>query len=517
MLCDALHQGAEGQGAFYLGTGGRGFAMFQTNTNDSQALMQRQLLEQAAASRSLGGNVQGLGALGSLQGFNPSTIANWSTAALSGSLFRPSADASDQAYKQAAAATAAAQAAMNPTDASPQVQEFIGWLAPFLNGATAGDAKQALASAGAGQLASYSPAVNVSQELLANAAAAPTQAAGAGIGGLMSGGPSLLQQASGPMMVDNSAGGPQGQAVGSRPRDEDVQSLLGKVQRRLQQNRESARKCRQRKKAYLQRLEEELLALQAKEQSGSAAPTAPTAAAPAGAPGEASCPGTTSEDAAQAGAVALASLLAWREEYDVTVTKLCEELRGSPMLADEARVRALVESCAELLRKHVPLMEELIKHDMFAVLAGHHLLPEERLVLWMGGIRPSDMLQLVTRELANKHMLETGQAEQLARLQESWSHQEEALQHGFTQLKSTMLSEQLLAGDEAGATGPSPRLLGKMDAMRMLLQRAEGSRTNYHQQLQECLSCRQFAMALVVPATVVAQLRRLRSACSEGR
>lgn len=73
------------------------------------------------------------------------------------------------------------------------------------------------------------------------------------------------------------------------------------VQRRLHQNRESARKCRQRKKAYLLDLEKELTSLRRKYDELKA--TKVTNAAP-------------SVNTSRAGAEAISALMNWQQEWD---------------------------------------------------------------------------------------------------------------------------------------------------------------------------------------------------------
>lgn len=110
------------------------------------------------------------------------------------------------------------------------------------------------------------------------------------------------------------------------------------MQRRLHQNRESARKCRQRKKAYLQDLEEELNTLRRNYQDLKASKV--TTVAPAA---------NTSRE----GAEAIGALLNWQQEWETSLARVRrlinaagtdEQLEYVLVVAWTVRVKSIIRS-----------------------------------------------------------------------------------------------------------------------------------------------------------------------------
>lgn len=485
--------------------------MFQASMGEANALLQQQL----AAAAAVAGHQHG----GQQQGFTSEALASLQQAlnVTGPTLIQPVAAPDPNTFNKN---NAAQLHQLGPADVAggnnSQVTDFIGWLANAYNAGGQGNGANPLAVSGALPFVGNGNAGEVnSQNRVAAAAAVPAVATGA----------STQLPAAG---LINNVSAPARTASQTGHQNEDVQSLLGKVQRRLQQNRESARKCRQRKKEYMRQLEEELAAMQARQKAAAtakraaanteAADNTPSESGAATMPASAGLPVAASRQSSLAveECPALAALSAWHVEYDTAIAELSVHLRVN---ADDAAVSALLERCLSLLPRQSELTKDLIKADMFAVLSGHHMLPEERLVLWMGGARPSELLQLVSGELSRRGMLPTGgPAESMERLRESWSHQEDTLQHGFAQLRSS-ISELLMAPDDAADGSPcaalNPRMLGKLDAMRMMLQRAEAFRGEYHLRLRNVLPSRSFAWALTVPMLLKQRLQRLRAVSAE--
>ncbi len=71
------------------------------------------------------------------------------------------------------------------------------------------------------------------------------------------------------------------------------------------------------------------------------------------------------------------------------------------------------------MSKRKALVSDLIRKDVFAVMAGDHVSPEQRMTLWLGGPRPSLSLDLIIQRLEDvQPNFEHGDA--LKRLQASW-------------------------------------------------------------------------------------------------
>lgn len=90
---------------------------------------------------------------------------------------------------------------------------------------------------------------------------------------------------------------------------EGMKELVHKVQRRLHQNRESARKCRQRKKAYLQELEEELHLLRRQHEEAKQHKITNVATG-------------LSANTSREGAEAIAALLKWQQDWEAALGRV---------------------------------------------------------------------------------------------------------------------------------------------------------------------------------------------------
>lgn len=92
---------------------------------------------------------------------------------------------------------------------------------------------------------------------------------------------------------------------------------------------------------------------------------------------------------------------------------------------------------------------------------------------------------------------------------------EEAQSSGFESTK-----QQILTTLEA-ATGPdgtaTPQMLGKLDALRIMLDRAEDLRWDCFKELSSVLPIREFAEAITTPLIAIERLRALHEACMSGR
>lgn len=92
---------------------------------------------------------------------------------------------------------------------------------------------------------------------------------------------------------------------------------------------------------------------------------------------------------------------------------------------------------------------------------------------------------------------------------------EEAQTSGFEHTK-----QQIIMTLEAptGADGTAtPQMLGKLDALRIMLSRAEDLRRDCYYEIQSALPLRDFAEAITVPLIAIERLRALHEACMQGR
>lgn len=474
--------------------------------------------------------------------------------------------------QQAQQVYAAMQQAPGP-QTSEAVSNFMSWLASSMQQEQGGNAGtgglppallQQLAAAGG-------PAAFATQ--LSNAASTATgthamvpfpqlaAAARAGSGTL---GASMTPSVSGmaiPPSADRSGSGNSGSGGAGGDGTQDMAGLVHKVQKRLAQNRESARKCRQRRKVYLTQLEEEVVQLRQQHQEAMRLLQQSRQRAEAEARGLA--PSLAGDATAAAAAAArgaglpecMAALLAWHVEYGcaLDVVQAAAEASGLAAAAAAAgstglgaggeaadqELAAAVSRCMELLAREKALKAEVSTKAALMLLSGEHLPFEERLLSWMGGIRPSEMLRCVSRDLKSKAMLEPAQEARLARLTESWTAQEDAVTEGYSTLRSRVLFGSLeeaspaggpdarTAGSAAansagasaalGAVGPvSARVLGQLDALRMLLLHADELRHLYYTELCKLLSPHQFAAALLLPRQLCQKVQQLEKAYATG-
>ncbi len=63
----------------------------------------------------------------------------------------------------------------------------------------------------------------------------------------------------------------------------------------------------------------------------------------------------------------------------------------------------------------------------------------------------------------------------------------------------------------------TPQMLGKLDALRIMLNNAEDLRWQCYSELMEKLPLRDFAEAVTVPLIAIERLRALHEACMQGR
>ncbi|CAD7705469.1 unnamed protein product [Ostreobium quekettii] len=155
---------------------------------------------------------------------------------------------------------------------------------------------------------------------------------------------------------------------------EDPQALSDKVEKRLVQNREAARRCRQRKQEYLRKLEQEVEALRRKL-------NARGAQAATGANGK-SQPASASDQIAGD----RADFIRWRNEE----LKLVHCIRDLMQDGDDGKLQEVVDTLFNQQIRMCNDRRRLIASGRWHLLAsGTELNPAQRLLLWLGGVRPS--------------------------------------------------------------------------------------------------------------------------------
>uniref|UniRef100_A0A0E0LRU6 DOG1 domain-containing protein n=1 Tax=Oryza punctata TaxID=4537 RepID=A0A0E0LRU6_ORYPU len=229
----------------------------------------------------------------------------------------------------------------------------------------------------------------------------------------------------------------------SRPRD--------KIQRRLAQNREAARKSRLRKKAYIQNLETSRMKLAHLEQEI-------TRARQQGVYISSSNPSTLPAPIDSGVVTFEVEYAQWVEEQGRQTAELRAALQARR--AAEPELRVLVEAALAHYDKLFTAKREAARRDVFFVMSGVWRTGAERFFLWIAGFRPSEVIRVLSPQL--EPMTER-QAADVQGLQQKARHLEDALSQGMDKLKQT-LADSLLAeavvstssSSCAGGAGASP-------------------------------------------------------------
>lgn len=92
---------------------------------------------------------------------------------------------------------------------------------------------------------------------------------------------------------------------------------------------------------------------------------------------------------------------------------------------------------------------------------------------------------------------------------------EESLNSGYESAKEQLLNTlDAPTGPDGSAT---QQTLGKLDVMRIMLDRAEDLRWDCFRELSGALAVREFAEAITTPLTALDRLRALHEACMTGQ
>ncbi|XP_064946158.1 transcription factor TGA2.1-like isoform X4 [Musa acuminata AAA Group] len=272
-----------------------------------------------------------------------------------------------------------------------------------------------------------------------------------------------------------------------------------KTLRRLAQNREAARKSRLKKKAYVQQLESSRLRLKQLEQELQRARSQGLFLGVAGSSNEAISPGAAMFDMEHA---------RWLDEN----CKLMSELRGALQAhLPEASFTVIVDQCIMNYDELFQLKAEVAKSDVFHLLSGSWTTPAERSFLWMGGFRPSELLQILIPQLDP-----STEQQLIYNLKQSSQQAEEALSQGLEQLHQSLadtvaggpLSDGVYVGNYMGHMVLA---LEKLAHLEGFVRQADNLRQETLHQLRRILTSRQAARCFVAIGEYYTRLRALSS------
>ncbi|KAK6115455.1 hypothetical protein DH2020_007724 [Rehmannia glutinosa] len=277
-------------------------------------------------------------------------------------------------------------------------------------------------------------------------------------------------------------------------------SISEKIQRRLAQNREAARKSRLRKKAYVQQLETSRLKLAQLE--------------------------LELERARQhglliAGATANIGLCAtvnsgigafeieyghWIEEQERKLSELRNVLQ-SPI--GDIELRMMVENVLNHYCNLFRMKRDAARADAFYLVSGMWRTSVERFFLWIGGFRPSELISVVMPQL---EPLTEQQIGNVGNLRHSCIQAEDALSQGMEKLQQTLAqSITFLAAGAGNYTSQTASALDKLESLESFIHQADHLREQTLQQMSRILTTRQAAKGLLAFGQYFQSLRALSS------
>lgn len=277
-----------------------------------------------------------------------------------------------------------------------------------------------------------------------------------------------------------------------------------KVQRRLAQNREAARKSRLRKKAYVQQLETSRLKLTQLEHELEQVRQQGVYIGGGLDGGH--------QDFRQTVNSGIASFDMeygqWIEKQNRQICELRNALNSHTVMSD-IELRPLVDGGLthyfELFRMKATAAEA----DVFFLISGVWKTSAERFFSWIGGLRPSEILKVLVPQLDN---LTEQQRLDICDLLKSCQQVEDALSRGMEKLQQT-LSEAVVDGQLGdGIYIPQiPIAMQKLDALVKLVNQADHLRKETLKQMYNILTLRQAARGLLALGEYLQRLRALSS------
>jgi transcription factor TGA len=284
--------------------------------------------------------------------------------------------------------------------------------------------------------------------------------------------------------------------------DQETSKPVEKVQRRLAQNREAARKSRLRKKAYVQQLETSRLKLIQLEQE---LQHARQQGLYVGSRVEASHMGFSAS--VNTGIAAFEMEYGhWLEEQNRLIRELRTALNAH---ISDIELRILVESGMNHYFELFRMKAAASKADVFYVMYGLWKTSTERFFLWIGGFRPSELLKILLPQL---DPLSDQQANDVGNLKQSCQQAEDALSQGMDKLKLT-LAESVVAGQlgEGSYVPQTGTAMEKLEALVSFVNQADHLRRGTLQQMSRILTTRQAARGLLSLGEYFQRLKALSS------
>ncbi|KAL3591632.1 hypothetical protein D5086_010272 [Populus alba] len=284
--------------------------------------------------------------------------------------------------------------------------------------------------------------------------------------------------------------------------DQEASKPSDKVQRRLAQNREAARKSRLRKKAYVQQLESSRTKLVQLEQELDRARQQGLYIG-----------GGVDTSQLGFGGATNSGIPPFEMEYGHWLEEqnrhICDMKIALDAHISDAELHRLVESDMSHYSELFRIKATAAEADVFYVMSGLWKSSAERFLLWIGGFRPSELLKIL---LPHIEPLSEQQVMNALNLRQSCQQAEDALSQGMEKLQQT-LAETVAAGHlgEASYSHHKETAMAKLkDLVRFVLQ-ADHLRQETLQQMSRILTTRQAARGLLALGEYFQRLRYLSS------
>ncbi|KAL0325122.1 UNVERIFIED_CONTAM: Transcription factor TGA1 [Sesamum radiatum] len=292
-------------------------------------------------------------------------------------------------------------------------------------------------------------------------------------------------------------------------------SISEKIQRRLAQNREAARKSRLRKKAYVQQLETSRMKLaqleleleRARQQGLLIA----SATANMGICGTVN-PGIAAFEMEYGH---------WIDEQERKISELRNVLQ-SPI--GDVELRMVVENVLNHYCNLFRMKRDAARADAFYLESGMWRTSVERFFLWIGGFRPSELINAsLSNNKTNRDFveqvvmpqLEPLTDEQIAsvnNLRHSCVQAEDALSQGMEKLQQTLAqSLTFLAAGAGNYSSQTAAALEKLESLESFINQADHLREQTLHQMSRILTTRQAAKGLLAFGEYFQRLRALSS------
>nr|XP_043617123.1 transcription factor TGA1-like isoform X2 [Erigeron canadensis] len=282
--------------------------------------------------------------------------------------------------------------------------------------------------------------------------------------------------------------------------DQEASKPTDKVLRRLAQNREAARKSRLRKKAYVQQLEASRLKLHQLEQE-----LEQTRAQCALLSGGVNVGHLRMPGAPKSGIATFEMEYEhWVEEQNKKTNAMKTALHSS--LPDD-ELDNLVKDNLNHYANLFTIKASAAKADVCYLISGVWKTSTERLFLWIGGFRPSDLLKVLVPRLD----LLDGQSHDLYNLIQACQQAEDSLSQGMEKLQQTLAEAVAFGQALEGGSYEMNNAMSKLDELLRLVLQADFIRQETLQQTLRYLTTRQAAQGLISLGEYFQRLRDLSS------